>query len=108
MANVNITVPSRFKTINKKQRVFIFTFHPKPMFFRLVERFLDTLVRSVFWNWLDSVFVFGKVKLKILIIYNTFPLGSIEAFLLDGLSILLRNHYCDLLTYFHFLYYLIR
>ena len=85
MANVNITISSRFKTINKKQRVFIFTFHPKPMFLRLFERLIDTLVRSVFWKWFYSVFVFGKVKLKILIIYNTFPLGSIEAFLLDGL-----------------------
>ena len=85
MANVNITIPSRLKNINKKQRVFVFTFHPKPMFLRLVERLIDTLIRSVFAFRFYSVFVRQKVKRKIINIYNAFPLGSIEAFLLDGL-----------------------
>ena len=81
---------------------------PKPVLLRLVERFIDTLVRSVFILWLYSVFVHHKVKRKILNIYNAFPLVSIEAFLLDGLAILIRYHYVDLLTYFHFIYNLIR
>lgn len=57
------------------------------MFLSLVERFLDTLIRSVFAFRFDSVFIHYKVKLKILIIYNAFPLGSIVAFYLDGLTI---------------------
>ena len=76
---------------------------PKPVLLRLIERFIDTLVRSVFILWLYSVFVHHKVKRKILSIYNAFPLVSIEAFLLDCLSIFIRLHYGDLLTYFHFL-----
>ena len=107
MANVNITVPSRFKTINKKQIVFIFTFHPKSVLLRLFERLIDTLVTSVFWNWLYSVFVFGKVKLIILYIINAFPFRRKEGSSLDGLSIFIRFNYCYLLTYFHFRYYLI-
>ena len=78
------------------------------MLLRLIERFIDTLVRSVFAFRFDSVFVRNKVKRKILNIYNTLPLVSIEAFLLDGLAIFIRLHYGDLLTYFHFLYNLIR
>ena len=81
---------------------------PKPVLLRIRKRLLDTLVRSVFILWLYSVFVRNKVKRKILNIYNTFPLGSIEAFLLDGLAIFIRLHYGDLLTYFHLRYYLIR
>ena len=74
---------------------------PKSVLLRIVERLIDTLIMSVFAFRFDSVFVRNKVKRKILNIYNAFPLGSIEAFLLDGLAIFIRLHYGDLLTYFH-------
>lgn len=46
---------------------------PKPVLLRIVERFLDTLIRSVCWLWFDSVFVQHKVKRIILYIIKAFP-----------------------------------
>lgn len=77
---------------------------PKPMLLRIVERFIDTLIRSVSWIWFDSVFVRHKVKRIILYIFKAFPLGFLDAFSLDGLAIFIRFHNCYLLTYFHCLF----
>ena len=83
---------------------------PKPVPLRIVERFIDTLIRSVLWLGGNSVFVRHKVKRIILNIFKAFPLGFLVAFSLDGLAIFIRFHYGDLLTYFHyrflFVYYL--
>ena len=108
MANVNITVSRCLKTVNKAQIAFVFTFNPKSVFFRLVERLIYTLIRSVFWNWFDSVFVFGKVKLIILYIINAFPFRRKEGSSLNGLAIFIRLYNLYLFTYFHCLYYLFR
>lgn len=77
---------------------------PKPMLLRIVERFIDTLIRSVSWFWFDSVFVRHKVKRIILYIFKAFPLGFLDTFSLDSLTIFIRLHYGDLLTYFHCLF----
>lgn len=55
--------------------MFTFTFHSKPVLLRLVERFLNCFIGTIFWLFFYSIFIINKVKVITIRIRKVFSKG---------------------------------